>query len=661
MKSFKKLSGKLKLLIFLPALLLPVVLALAMLDRSHSLSMILAAVYLIFTIWWVLHWQKRLVEEVAEYAASMDGLQKHKLENMTMAYALMDTGGEFIWTNKLFRDTFSAFDEPRHLNIICSELAEALPKEGESLSRRVRIGGHIYQAELAYVEAETPGITMSLQDVTELETALQKIEDSKPVIGRVLIDNYDEVMGSTEPVRKALLAALIERKIGKYFEPYDGIISRLDEDKFALTLKKSQLEKIRENRFSVLDDVRSVNVGNTIAPTISIGIGVDGETLAENERYAGAAMDLCLGRGGDQAVVRTPAGPVFYGGKTQQQEKGTRVKARIKAQALKELFEGKDQVLVMGHQMTDIDSLGAAVGIYRIAKFMGKKAHIILDEENSSIRPILDCFRADSSYPADFLIEGGRAELLADEDTVAVVVDVNKPSYTECPALLEKARCIVVLDHHRQGTEVIQNATLSYVEPYASSASEMVAEILQYISDDIKLPVIEAEALYAGIVIDTDNFLSKTGVRTFEAAAYLRRQGADMARVRKLFRGRMEEFKAKAETVRSAEIYEGAFAMAECPAEGLESPTIIGAQAANDLLDIIGVKASLIFTKYEDKVYISARSIDEVNVQLIMERLGGGGHLSIAGAQLKGCTVEEARELAKATISQMIEEGAIEV
>ena len=283
----------------------------------------------------------------------------------------------------------------------------------------------------------------------------------------------------------------------------------------------------------------------------------------------------------------------------------------------------------------------------------------MLQDVTSSVRPLLQRFNGNPDYPEDLIVNRERALELLDDNTTVIMVDVNRPGYTECPELLNRAKSIVVLDHHRQCNEMVKNPTLSYIEPYASSACEMVAEILQYFADNLKLRPIEAEAIYAGIVIDTNNFMNKTGVRTFEAAAYLRRCGADMTRVRKMFRERMEDYRAKAETVSSVELFEGCFAFGVCPSKGIESPMIVGAQAANDLLDVIGVKASIIFTEYQDQIYISARSIDEVNVQLIMERLGGGGHLSTAGAQLRGCSVEDAKSLVKETIHQMMEEGAI--
>ena len=322
-------------------------------------------------------------------------------------------------------------------------------------------------------------------------------------------------------------------------------------------------------------------------------------------------------------MVKSPDSIVYYGGKSQQIEKNTRVKARVKANALQEIITSKDKVLIMGHRLADADAFGASVGVSCIARAIGRKPHIVINDITTSVKPLVELFRDRNIYEEDFIIGSTEALEIADSSTV------------------------------------IENATLSYVEPYASSTCEMVAEVLQYIAGTVKVRSNEADCMYSGIMVDTNNFTAKTGVRTFEAAAFLRRYGADVTRVRKMFRDGAQEYKAKAETVRNAEIYKNAYAMGMCPSEGLDSPTEIGAQAANELLGINGIKASFVVTEYNGKIYISARSIDEVNVQIIMERLGGGGHMNIAGAQLTDTTPERAIFVVKETLNQMLEEGAI--
>lgn len=360
-------------------------------------------------------------------------------------------------------------------------------------------------------------------------------------------------------------------------------------------------------------------------------------------------------------VIKDKDQMTYYGGKSQQMGKNTRVKARVKAHALREFMMSKEKVVVMGHKISDADAIGAAIGIYRAAKSLNKKAHIVVNNPTMSVRPVIERFKDNQDYEHDMFVDSNQAMDIVDFNTVVVVVDVNKPSYTECEELLHMTKTIVVLDHHRQGSEVIQNAVLSYIEPYASSACEMVAEILQYFGDDIKIYNIEADALYSGIMIDTNNFTSKTGVRTFEAAAFLRRCGADVTRVRKMFRDDVESYRAKAEAIRSVETYREVFALAVCPSEGLDSPTVIASQAANELLNVSSVKASFVLTDYRNEIYISARAIDEVNVQIIMERLGGGGHINMAGAQIPGVSVYTAMKQLKETLDQMIKEGDIQV
>ena len=381
-------------------------------------------------------------------------------------------------------------------------------------------------------------------------------------------------------------------------------------------------------------------------------------TLAVSQ-YARVAIDLALARGGDQAVIKDCHGITYYGGKREMTAKNTRVKARVKAEALREYITVNDKIFVMGHTLTDVDSFGAAIGICRAANALGKKANVVINEVSASLRPLYNMYIDNPSYPDDLFLTSEQALNLADENSMVVVVDTNRPKMVECEELLYLAKTIVVLDHHRQSSEVISNAVLSYVEPYASSACEMVAEVLQYIADGIRMKSAEADAMYAGIVIDTNNFTNQTGVRTFEAAAFLRRNGADVTRVRKLFRDDMQDYKARAAAISSAEIYREAFSIGVCPSEGLPSPTIVCAQAANELLEIKGIKASVVMTEYHGLIYLSARSIDEVNVQVMMEKLGGGGHRTIAGAQLSGISMEEAKDRVKAVIDEMLQKGDI--
>ena len=617
-----------------------------------------------------------IVNELIAFANQYDSLEKRILEELALPYAIMDMNGRMIWSNKVFAE-LTGKDQFYKKNVSTvfpdvtadklpvadkKETAEISTRFGEKTYRismqRVSLGEVVAKSEfLENSNRNVSLIAMYLYDDTELKSYIKKNEDNKLVVALAYLDNYEEALESVEDVRRSLLIALIDRKITKYFSNFDGLVKKLEKDKYFLIMRQSSLEALKEQRFHILDEVKTVNIGNEMAVTLSIGIGINGDTYIRNYEYARTAIDMALGRGGDQAVVKNGEKIQYYGGKSQQLEKTTRVKARVKAHALRELLETKDRLLIMGHKIGDIDSFGSAIGVYRIAAALGKKAHIVINEVTSSVRPMMDRFINNSDYPQDLFLMGDDAAELADPSTALVVVDVNRPSYTEEPQLLNLVKTIVVIDHHRQSSEIISNATLSYVEPYASSACELVAEILQYVTDSIRIKSLEADAMYAGIVIDTNNFTNQAGVRTFEAAAFLRRNGADVTRVRKLFRDKMEDYKARAEAVRQAEVFEGAFAISVCPAENVESPTVVGAQAANELLDIIGIKASVVLTPYNGKIYVSARSIDEINVQVMMEKLGGGGHRTIAGAQLPGATVEEAKEKIKNVILAMKQKG----
>ena len=617
----------------------------------------------------------RILNEMVTFAAEYGQVQKHLLQELELPYAVMDHQGRLLWVNEAFTE-LTGRDKQYHksvTSVFSGITQEKFPKKEEEAELHITYEKKNFRVMIKAVcidelldtsrmlEAKEEGYyiqVMYLFDETELNEYMRRCEDEKMVAGLLYLDNYEEVMESIEPVRRSLLAALVERKMNQYFSRFDGVIRRLEKDKYLLVMRRKSLEELKEKRFDILEEVKTVNIGNGMAVTISIGIGYNAGSYVKNSEYARIAIDLALGRGGDQVVMKDGENIQYFGGKTQAVEKNTRVKARVKAHALKEFMLSKDRVVVMGHKNTDADSFGSAIGIYRAAKTLNKTTHIVLESPNSSVRPLMEGFLMDPEYDDSMFIDCHEARELVDENTLVVVVDVNRPSYTECEDILYMTKTIVVLDHHRQGSEVIRNAMLSYIEPYASSACEMVAEILQYFADGVRIRNIEADSIYAGIMIDTDNFLQKTGVRTFEAAAFLRRCGADVTRVRKLFRENMNDYRAKGETIHNAEIFMDCFAISECPHDYVDSPTVVGSQAANELLNVIGVKASFVLTEYRGLTYISARAIDEVNVQIIMERMGGGGHLNMAGCQFE-TGIAEAKRILKETLTEMVEEGEI--
>ncbi len=683
MKNKIKLKGKLKFqfsfMLYMGFLMLLIDVGVFTFDvKAGILLAAFIVVYFIVDTAVYLHIKPVIMNELISFATQYGQIQRRLLRDLDLPHALLDDQGKVIWTNKEFENLvhkekgykksittlFPGMTRDklpgRNGDVFTEMDVDFENRDFHVKARKISLKEMAMNSDI--IEAEGYDgylVAIYLFDETALKIALREIDDQSLAVGLIYLDNYDEALESVEEVRRSLLIALIDRKVNKYISALDGIAKKLEKDKYLVIMRKKAVEQLKGDRFDVLEDVKTVNIGNEMAVTLSIGMGLDGLTYAQNYEFARNAIDLALGRGGDQAVVKTPENVAYYGGKSQQVEKNTRVKARVKAQALREIITGKDRVIIMGHRLADIDSFGSAVGIYRIALTLEKRAHIVIDDVTTSIQPFVQLFRDNPDYEEDMIINSTTALELAGSNSVLVVVDVDKPSITECPGLLKSCKSIVVLDHHRRGSETIENATLSYVEAYASSACEMVSEILQYIGDNIRIRPDEADCMYSGIMIDTNNFMTKTGVRTFEAAAFLRRNGADVTRVRKLFREDANEYKARADTVSQAEIYKNSYAISICTSEDLQSPTVVGAQAANELLNIKGVKASFVLTDYQNQVYVSARSIDEVNVQIIMERLGGGGHMNIAGCQMEDVSLMEAISIIKNTLDAMTQEGAI--
>ena len=677
-----KLKGKLKtyLRVFTYLGILLILVNVAVFTVNFTAGLILLAftgLYFIAVLYLNLYNKPIIMNELVSFATEYGQIQKKLLRELDLAHAVLDDTGKVVWSNQAFeRITHVERGYKKSISALFPSITvDKFPEGFEENSYKLEYENGYYTVKLKRIslhemavnsdiidakEYEGSLIALYLFDDTALNLAIQEVDNQSLAAGLIYLDNYEEALDSVEEVRRSLLTALIDRKINKYVASCNGIAKKLEKDKYFVVMPKKSCEMLKEQRFDILEDVKTVNIGNEMAVTLSIGIGLDGLSYAQNYEFARNAIDLALGRGGDQAVIKSADNISYFGGKSQQMEKSTRVKARVKAHALKEIISGKDTVIVMGHRMGDVDSFGSSVGIYRIAQTLERKCHIVLNDVTTSMQPLVDLFKNNPDYDDDMIISNQQAIDLAGSNTVLVVVDVNKPSITECPELLRICKTIVVLDHHRQGTEVIENATLSYVEPYASSACEMVSEILQYIGENVKIRNEEADSLYSGMIVDTNNFMNKTGVRTFEAAAFLRRSGADVTRVRKLFREEAIDYKAKADVVSQAEVYRGKYAISVLKNDEVQSPTIVGAQAANELLNIKGVRASFICTEYQNQVYVSARSIDEVNVQVIMEKLGGGGHISSAGCQLEGMDAQGAIQVVKNTLDKMIEEGELE-
>ncbi|MGN0436174.1 MAG: DHH family phosphoesterase [Wujia sp.] len=613
---------------------------------------------------------------LVRFALEQGQIQKELLKELAIPYALLDTDGRILWGNNAFVDAIGEGSRKR----IRKNIGAFFPAVGteeissdDPLRMDLEYNGVEYSALIKKIKfnetfededsvVDPKGeylVAFYLFDETELKRYMRENEEQKLVAGLITIDNYDEVMENTEEVRHSLVEALVDRRIGMYLSSIDAIGKKMEKDKYLFVFQHKYLPQLKETKFAILDEVKSINVGNEIPITLSIGVGADTDSFAEAYDYARVAMGLALGRGGDQAVIKYGDKISYFGGKSSGTEKSTRVKARVKAQAFKEMLNDKDKVLIMGHKRPDADAFGSAVGVYRFVKTLGKDAHIVINEITSAVRPVIKGFKGNSLYGDDMIINSEEAIASVSANTSVVVVDVNRPSMTECEELLSLAKSVVVFDHHRQTNETIENATLSYIEPYASSACEMVAEMLQYIDEKVKVRPLEADAMYAGIVIDTDNFLTKTGARTFEAASYLRRCGADVVRVRKMFRSDMYSHKQLAEGIINSETFMGEFALSKVKPDNSDAPTVVAAKVANDLLNVEGIRASFVVTEMDNIAYISARSVDDINVQVIMEKLGGGGHANIAGAQLKDTTDDQALNLIKELLEELYKEGDI--
>ena len=597
---------------------------------------------------------------VEALSTNIDNAARYAVFNLPVPLVVVDIDGKINWYNSKFTDMVS---EKSVMGKGIVNLIPALNLEAFKLSENqeaVRIGDRTYDvyANMVNLEDDNPQnlvIMLYWFDVTPLTDLQMRYEEEKPVLALINVDNFEDVMNETKEEKIPFLTSEIEKRVNLWATRMNGMIKRYQKDKYIVIFEAKYLENLEAKKFAILDDVREIDVGNKIPATLSIGIGYNGNTPALIEEDAYACLELALGRGGDQAVIRRNNTFEFYGGKTKAVEKRNRVKARVIAHGFQTLIDESSKVIVMGHKSPDMDSFGAAIGIYRSVINRGKEAAIVLNEINEGIETVYGTVKDKDIYQ---FVDSLQALEMQDEKTLVVVVDTHKPSLTECPDLIESATRVVLIDHHRRSTEFIDKAVLKYMEPYASSTSELVTEILQYMENKPRIEREEADALLAGITVDTKNFSLKTGVRTFDAAAYLRRQGADTIRVRQLFQDDLETFIEKASIVGTAIRHRESIAISSSDVQS-ESIQLIAAQAADDLLDIKGINASFVIAqKLDGTVFISGRSLGDVNVQIILEKLGGGGHLEVAGAQFKDANIEEVKQRLIESIDQYYEEGA---
>lgn len=681
MSNERKLKGKIKYLIIVPIILAFILMGICIYvfgvyAKQTIIALIALSIYIIIVVIAYVRLMPVINSTMVEYALEQGKIQNELLREMAVPYVILDTDGHVMWANSKFYETIGVTDKKhikKPIDAYFPQLTPSVYENNERVEMDIEYGEKIFNAYIRRMDLtnvfledkeehknDEVVIAVYFFDITELRRLKKENEEQKLVAGLVYIDNYDEVMDSLEDVKHSILTALVDRKINMYLSNADAIVRHIENDKYFCVFRQKYMQMLRDDKFALLDEVKSINVGNEIAMTLSMGLGLGSDNFIEDYEYAKVAIGLALGRGGDQVAVKAGDQVTYYGGKSAGTEKTTRVKARVKAQAFEELLVGKEKVIIMAHKRPDSDAFGSAVGIYRMVSALGKEACIVLNEVTDAIKPIVATFN-NSNY-SDMIVNSEQAMAMVNSGTMLVVCDVNRPSMTECEELINLVNTVVVFDHHRQTSEAIQKATLSYIEPFASSACEMIAEMYEYMSVTPKLRQQEADAMYAGILIDTDNFLVKTGVRTFEAAAFLRKSGADVTRVRKMFRSSMMEMKERSQGISNAEIYMNNFALSyvDPDPESEDAPTVPVAKVANELLNVVNVKASFVCTEADNgTLYVSARSIGDVNVQIVMERFNGGGHANVAGAQLEGKKKEEFFEELKAVLKEMYESGEI--
>lgn len=628
------------------------------------LGIILIAYLIIYNIKSANKKEKEFQRYIEGLGDEFESATKHAIFNMPFPLVMLDENGNISWYNTPF---LKLMGEIELLNEKLSDLIQGLNldsifKENDMKPLDIKYGDRDYKVYPNLVDTKKTNSTNNMivmlywVDNTNLVNLEQRYNKERLVIALAYVDNYDDVKSSTPEVNRPLVMAEIDKNINSYFTKYNGVVRKYENDKYFIIIENSGFKNVESKKFDILDQIRELDLGNTIPITLSMGVGAGGSNPFEAYEKARAAIDIALGRGGDQAVVQVGSQLSFYGGKTKAIEKRNKVKARVIGYALRQLIDQADRVFVMGHKNPDMDSFGAGVGVLSAVKDRNKEGYLILNGENPSIKNIYDRMLKEQPELLEQIVTSEKGLELVNDSSLMVVVDNHKPSFTEAPELLDLISKVVVIDHHRRGVEFIKDPVLTYLEPYASSTCELVTEVLSYMSDKINLTKFEAEALMAGITVDTKNFSFQTGVRTFEAASTLKRAGADTTVVRQLFRDDYNTFIYKAEVVRSSKIIFDKIAIGRLETQ-MEDSLLIAAQAANELLNINGVEASFVMTYVNNKLHISGRSLGNISVQLILESLGGGGHLTSAGTQLDNVTMDEAEIILTETIDKFLKEG----
>jgi len=611
-------------------------------------------VLLVYTIWSTQKRKAELSEQLKDLTFNVNTTAKTTLINSPFPLAIFETNGNMIWKSEKFIQEFENQDIDQELNELLIKIKSCIDdddkkREKGNIKIETIINDKKYQVLGSYVtnkkkhnqEQEYTTILYFI-DETERNRMQNTIKNNELSVGIIMIDNYEELTQRISSEIRPILIAEVEKHIYDWASKYETLVIKADRNAFYCIVDRKNLKQMLNDKMNILDEIKSISMEDIIPTTLSIAFSNDGNTNIEKAQSARAVTDIALGRGGDQAIVKIDGKYEFFGGRSQEMEKRTKVKARMVSNSLTRIIKDSDNVVIMGHSHSDMDSIGSALGIYSLAKSLQKEAKIVIEEVGIGIDNFLDSAKQMEEYQNVF-INKSKAMDITTENTLLVVVDTNKKNHVEVPELLDKTSKVVVIDHHRRSTDYIENAILAFHEVYASSASELVTEILEYAPSKVNLTSLEMDALYAGITLDTKEFTFKTGVRTFEAAAYLRKCGVDIIKVKKWFQSDLRTYKIISEIVSKAEIMNDHIAISIYEKED-ENANIIAAKAADELLTIGGITASFVLGKMDNKVYISGRSIGDINVQLILEKLGGGGHLTLAGAQIEDISLEDAKQ-----------------
>ena len=612
--------------------------------------------------------KSEISQHLQDLTLNVNQAAKNSLIYSPIPLIIVETDGNIVWRSTKFVSEFANIDINNYLTELLEninlEIQERKDKKDKSIVRNLKIDNKEYKILGEFVKSgsrerkkqEKYMMILYFLDETENIKLQREYKDSKACVGIIMIDNYEETIQQIEIDERPQIIAEIEKSIYEWANEYEGIVVKSDRDRFVYLFEQRYLEKIKESKFNILDTIKEINTSTKVQLTLSIAISNEGETGKEKYQSALNTMDVVLGRGGDQAAIRENGKYHFFGGRVEEVERRTKVKARIVAHALEELIKENDQVLIMGHINPDIDALGSAIGMYRLATNLGKEAYIVANTDTMALGSVKASLDEENKFEG-VIINKEIAEEKITEKTLLIIVDTHKSNYVEDPSLLDKTNQIAIIDHHRRSPDFIQKSILTFHEVYASSAAELVTELLQYTNTQVDLSKIEAEVLYAGIMMDTKNFTFKTGVRTFEAAAYLRKCGVDIIRVKKWFQSDLETYTKITEIIKTTEIINDTIGIAVYESEDKEA-NIICAKSADELLTIGNITASFVLGNDGEKVTISGRSIGDINVQLILEKMGGGGHITLAGAQIEGMTIEEVKQELKQRISEYFEENS---